>query len=144
MNIKSSLGLAVVLILIAGVVYFYAKDTMPATTDLPQNQPLTYSWTFTDNGYNEATYANSTNVTLTVNGKIYNIGTYNGSCAELESEALDENQAAGVLCWWAGAGDEIGIFTENGKLVVKHGDHEEPTAESQGFRGNFETILDLQ
>lgn len=144
MNIKSSLGLAVVLILIAGIVYFYAKDTMPVTADLAQNEALSYAWTFTDNGYNEATYANSTNVTLTVNGKIYNIGTYNGSCSELGSEALDSNQITGVLCWWAGAGDEIGIFTENGKLVVKHGDHEEPTAESEGFRGNFETILDLQ
>ena len=147
MNIKSSVGLAVVLIAIAGIVYFFGKNTAPMAADatvLAQNQSLSYSWTFTDNGYNEETYANSTTVNLTVNGISYDVGTYNGSCTELGAEALDENQATGVLCWWAGAGDEIGIFTENGRLVVKHGEHEEPTAETSGFRGNFRTVVELQ
>ncbi len=144
MNIKSSLGLAVVLILIAAGVYHFAKNTTPITTELAENQPLAYSWNFTDNGYSETTGGNTTTVTLTVNGQAHNVGTYNGSCAELGAQALDENQTTGVLCWWAGAGDEIGIFAENGKLVVKRGEHGEPTAETPAFRGNFETLIELQ
>lgn len=147
MNIKSSVGLAIVLILIAGLVYYFGKNTVPVTIDasnVAQNSGVSYTWTFTDNGYNEQTYANSTTVSLTVNGTPYDVGTYNGSCAELDAAALDANQTTGVLCWWAGAGDEIGIFAENGRLVVKHGDHEEPTAETPGFRGNFKTIVELQ
>jgi hypothetical protein len=37
----------------------------------------------------------------------------------------------------------VGVFEENGALVLKKGELGEPTAETEGFRGNFTTITTL-
>ena len=37
----------------------------------------------------------------------------------------------------------VGIFTENGRDIVKVGELDEGTVDTLGFRGNFQTILEL-
>lgn len=75
----------------------------------------------------------------------HNVGTYDGSCSVIEASAwtLLENEKTGVICWWAGGGKEIGVFEEDGKLVVKVGELEEGNEEVDGFRGNFELLFPL-
>jgi hypothetical protein len=86
-----------------------------------------------------------TKVTVTWDGTSHDAGTYEGSCAEIDGSngSLSDGEVSGALCWFAGAGDEIGVFSENGAFVLKHGEQQEPSGEGEGFRGNFKTLLSL-
>lgn len=102
------------------------------------------NWNFEQVG--EGTFGDPlTKVTVSWDGVSHDAGTYSGTCAEIDgsSGTLREGEVSGVLCWWAGAGDEIGVFSENGTFVLKHGEQQEPSAEAQGFRGNFKTLITL-
>jgi hypothetical protein len=105
------------------------------------------SWSFEEIPAPDETSGPQTKVTLTAegNGQKYDVGTYTGSCSVIEASAwqLLENEKTGVICWWAGGGNEIGVFEESGKLVIKTGDTEEASGESEGFRGNFKLLLPL-
>ncbi len=98
----------------------------------------------------EITGAQITKVTLTIGDRTYDAGVYSGSCAEIGAEGgvdgtgLLEGEVSGVQCWFAGGGDEVGIFEEGGTLVIKHGALGEPQGDGSGaFRGNFTAILSL-
>lgn len=111
--------------------------------DAPTNS---YTWTLAEAGEDAGSGAPKTTVTLNANGDMYEIGTYTGSCTTIEGSAwsLQEGEVSGVICWWAGGGNEIGVFNEGGAYVVKHGDLDEGSAETPGFRGNFKTLIDLK
>lgn len=90
-------------------------------------------------------------VTAIINGEEHFVGTFEGTCAEIGSEGsavsellIAEGEVAGVTCYYAGAGDEIGIFKTDEGLSIRVGEIAEPTAESDSFRGNFTTKLDLK
>ncbi len=90
-------------------------------------------------------------VTAIINGEEHFVGTFEGTCAEIGSEGsavsellIAEGEVAGVTCYYAGAGDEIGIFKTDEGLSLRVGEIAEPTAESDSFRGNFTTKLDLK
>lgn len=74
--------------------------------------------------------------------RIVDAGTFAGLCSIIEHPE-SPNELTGVLCWFAGAGDEIGVFERNGVLELQRGEIAEPTAETDGFRGNFVTITTL-
>jgi len=138
MNTK--LVLAIVgIIIVAGGAYFLFVQQAQA----PQ-MAQTYDWEFKDLG-EDSTGMPTTEVTLTSNGTIYRLGTYSGSCAVIEgsSWSLQTGEKSGVICWWAGGGEELGVFEENGALVVKKGQLDEGNAETPGFRGNFQTLVEL-
>lgn len=84
-------------------------------------------------------------VSITYKGEKRVVGTYPGSCSIVEDSSwpLLENELTGVICWFAGGGSEVGVFYEDGKRVVKVGALEEGTAETEGFRGDFETAFAL-
>jgi hypothetical protein len=121
------------------------QDTMMGESASNDDSKHTVAWTFTPAGEDATTNAQKTQVTVTWDGTAHDAGTYLGSCAEIDGTngSLDENQVSGALCWFAGAGDEIGVFNEGGKYVIKYGEQQEPSAEAQGFRGNFKTIITL-
>jgi hypothetical protein len=75
--------------------------------------------------------------------KNYNVGVFDGSCAEVPFSELLKDEVDGVFCWWAGGGIELGVFNEGGKFVMKKGKVEEGTAEGNGFRGDFEVMFDV-
>lgn len=142
MGIRSLLALAIGLSILAGVVY------MVATEDVRRSDAAaaSISWQFIDSGYDEARYADRTAVTLTVDGTVYDVGTYDGSCWILgEGTApLLAGQVAGVQCWFAGAGDEVGLFEDDGELVVRHGELQEPQGDgTPDFRGNFRDLFHI-
>lgn len=105
--------------------------------------PRTFSWRFTTIEGMDDGLPPRTDVALITGGDTYDLGGYPGSCAEISPVDLLPNEVAGVLCWWAGAGDEIGVFAEEGKFIVRRGFREEPTAESEGFRGSFNDLVTL-
>lgn len=117
----------------------------PTPSEAEAVDPMTFTWTLEDKGEDPETLSPLTRVTLSVGGTVHDVGTYAGSCSEIEESAWEllPGERSGVICWWAGGGQEIGVFEEEGKLVVKVGVLEEGTAETSGTRGNFETLLEL-
>ena len=53
--------------------------------------------------------------------KTYFSSAYSGICSVVDKSNLEVNQISGVACWWAGGGNKVGIFNENGTFVIKEG-----------------------
>ena len=134
----------IVLFLAAGTIYAMSKMVPPLDENMiqPDDKSTAHAWVIMDLGIDEQTGMPKTKVGLVANGKEHNIGTFGGSCAQQVSDLLP-NEKEKVVCWWAGGGQEIGLFDEGGKTVVKVGDVDEGSAETEGFRGNFQTLLTL-
>ena len=140
-----------VLALVLGTIWYFFGTNEPAPADeqvetLPDSAAggsiaPAIAWYFNDAG--EVNGMPQTKVEVFIDGETYDLGTSQGSCSELSAEELQENQVSGALCWYAGAGDEYGVFIENERYVVRKGVKEEPTAETAGFRGSFETLFSL-
>ncbi len=159
--------IAAVLILVAGGIYAgygnnaafkqqqlptYAADnanTRPiadaSTSASVAKHAVTWKFTPVSNAASKPSDAPKTRVTVTWDGKSHDAGTYQGSCTEIDGSngTLSDGEVSGALCWFAGSGDEIGIFNENGTFVLKHGEQQESSGEGQGFRGNFKTLITL-
>ena len=99
-----------------------------------------FSWKFT-----EVESKNEIDPPQTTVGLKYN-GTYEGGCFEIDGERwkLLFEEKYGAICYFAGGGTEIGVFEEEGNLVVKKGVLDEGDAETPGVRGNFELLFRLE
>ncbi len=102
------------------------------------------SWDFIDAGEKDG--IPYTRVML--NG--HHVGDYQGSCYEVtanggvDDKSLLTGQISAAQCWFAGGGDEIGVFgNEDGGVDVMVGALEEPIEGSAGFRGDFELRTDI-
>ena len=147
-GMEKALGVVVVAgIVLVGTLAFVERGQAPepgATPAAEETAPeRTFSWRFE---FKEADgeLPPSTHVSLITNGDIYDLGRYAGSCAKVPEENLLENEVSAVLCWWAGAGDELGVFKEGDRYIVKQGIQDEGTAEEGGFRGDFQELVTLQ
>ncbi len=104
-----------------------------------------YNWIVTDTGLKSKSGAPLINVSLSLNGKEYRVGTYEGACGEIGDAnwPLFEGEQAGAACWFARDGIELGIFEQEGRLVLKKSPLTEGATDSEIIRGTFETILEL-
>lgn len=106
-----------------------------------------YEWSFRITGGDAKTGADLSEVTLTTDGQTHVVGTYEGHCSVIGDAAsswpLATNELTGVICYWAGAGDEVGVFMENGAYSVQHGTVAEGSAEVGGSRGPYTTLFAL-
>jgi hypothetical protein len=138
-------ALAVLVLVIIAAVWLVVAPA-PADDTARASEKRVFTWNITELGeHSSAPGIPRSEITLTTGGKTYPVGEFNGSCAEIDGTAwpLYEGEKTGVICWWAGGGSEVGVFVENGTLIVKEGDLDEGNAEIPGFRGNFRTILTL-
>lgn len=110
----------------------------------------TISWKFTDMDF-DANNTPHTEVTAVVNGKEYVVGTFEGSCAEVgatggvDGKGLLAGELSAAQCWFAGGGDEIGVFAhEDGGFDLMVGALEESIEGSAGFRGDFDIKFDIR
>lgn len=145
---KSIIGAIVIILIGAGVWYYTAE--VPDTDTIQESTKIVPKWSFENLPQVNESDPPQTKVTLTVGQKNYDAGTYAGSCAEIgasggvDGKGLVAGEVSGVQCWFAGGGDEVGLFQENGKLTLKRGLLEEPQGDgSEGFRGNFTSFLEL-
>ncbi|MEA2701709.1 MAG: hypothetical protein QOE22_418 [Candidatus Parcubacteria bacterium] len=137
----------VVVVLIIGFIVTNRKAVAPSppaengtATSTAQAAERTFSWRFETTDADDG-MAPRTEVALFTGGEAYDAGAYAGSCTEIAEENLLPGEVSGVLCWWAGGGDEIGVFRdEDLNYFLLHGIQEEGTAESDGFRGDFKEI----
>jgi hypothetical protein len=135
MNAKVLIAIAAVLVVAGGTYWWVSGHGSPINS-----APSTYSWSFKDKTLDQS--QPRTEVTLVTDRKSYTIGTYDGSCAEQDTDLMP-NEKIKAVCWFAGGGKEIGLFDENGSWSVKVGDVDEGSAETGGFRGNFQTTVSL-
>lgn len=141
---------AAVLIAMGGWWYFMI---VPASrSSVIETPPVTianesqWQWQFDPAG-EDANGIPKTNVTLRNGATSYAIGTMEGNCFDIAQSVwkllAEEGELAGAICWFAGGGTEIGVFSEEGKAVIKIGDVDEGTAEESGMRGNFKTLFTI-
>jgi hypothetical protein len=80
-------------------------------------------WKITDTTEASGTTTPQNEVALVVAGVPVTIGTYAGSCNMIDGDIakLLSNEISGVICTLHGDGQEIGIFSEGGKLTLKQG-----------------------
>lgn len=99
MTKKTTGTLIIALCMIVAMVAYFGllkKSTPPITPDI--------QWSY-DTKYTDETDP-TTHITIQIDGKKHNAGTYPGSC--FEREELEKNsEIAGVRCWWAGSGDDV-------------------------------------
>lgn len=103
--------------------------------------PRDIRWSY-DTRYTDGTDP-VTRVTLFVDGVKHNGGSYPGSCFERRELEKKMNEISGIRCWWAGAGDDVGVFQETGKLEIRHRELDEGNAEQGPFIGDFKTLFSL-
>lgn len=158
MNNKIIAGIAIVLVLVAASWLIYSKTETSGTLTSPQTDSQQagdtskkpgkatpyFDWKFTAADEHVDTGAPKTQVTLLSNDHAYDVGTYLGSCSRIVSANLVTGEIDGVLCWFAGGGDEVGIFKEGDTFVVKKRQVDEGTAETPGTPTAFTTIVQLQ
>jgi hypothetical protein len=99
-----------------------------------------FAWTY-QTVENKDTGEVKTRVFLLTPTKKYDVGSYAGTCTQMKSSNLIEGEVSAVLCWYAGFGDEIGVFRDKTGYTVKHGEVQEGSAGDKGFRGNYKEIL---
>jgi len=147
-------GLALFVVLLIAIYFVFTTDKAQApsvaTSTAQSAQAKVFSWSLEDAGTDESIGAPRTKISLVADGVAYDAGTYNGSCQTItanggvDGKGLLTGEIAGVQCWFAGGGDEIGIFNEDGALVLKHGFLDEPQGDGTGgTRGGFTAILSL-
>jgi hypothetical protein len=145
---KSIIGALIIILVGAGAWYYTARQAPDTDTQTQMSGKIAPKWSFEDQPQADETQGQRTKVTLTLGDKTYDAGTYQGTCAEVGEGAsaslpLQENEVSAVFCYFAGAGDEIGIFTEGSGYVLKHGEYQEPSGEGAEFRGNLTTLVAL-
>lgn len=162
-----TLAAVLLLILIAIGAYFYVLGgaaPAPLSEQMATSTPTTdaatttgaqaklvaheYAWTFTELPVDAAddTGVPKTTVSLSVDGgEPREVGTYEGSCFEIEGSSWQylDGEYAGAICYFAGGGTEVGIFEENNTMVVKQGVVDEGSAEVPGMRGDFKTLFSI-
>lgn len=151
MKTNIAAGIILLLALIGGAAYYYMEHRpevnpsgMEETSEADRRMMPAVEWSFRDNGYDESKSADTTTVTLTVDGTSHEVGTYLGSCAEVAESERPDGAISAALCWFAGAGDEIGLYIGAAdELVVQKREIQEPTAESAEYRGALETVIRL-
>lgn len=104
-----------------------------------------YNWILSDTSLKSQNGAPLINVSLSLGGKEHRIGTFEGSCGEIGDEywPLFEGEQAGAACWFGRSGVELGVFEEQGRLVLKKAPLTEGSTDAEIVRGTFETILEL-
>jgi hypothetical protein len=138
----------IIILLIAGYFMLRADKRIqapaPEVAVTPAPSERTFAWRFTTTEESADGLPPRTDVALITNDETYDFGGFPGSCAEIAPENLLPGEVEGILCWWAGAGDEIGVFLEEGRYIVRRGFQEEPTAETEGYRGSFNDLVVLE
>jgi len=107
------------------------------------------NWKFESAG--EKDYVPQTKVTAIVSSKPHVVGVFAGTCSEIgpsggvDGKGLLAGELSGVQCWYAGGGNEIGLFAiEDGGVEIMVGELDEGSAENAGVRGNFKIRTDIK
>ena len=107
------------------------------------------SWKFIDMDF-DANNTPHTEVTSVVNGKQYVVGTFAGTCKEIDAaggadgKGLLAGELSAVQCMWGDDGSEIGVFAhEDGGYQIMAGTLSTGEGKYPFSRGNFKVKADI-
>ena len=147
---KTTIAIVGILALIGVGAYFYNLPREEITSgkvrgidDVTAITSSDIAWNFEHKGTDEATGVPSTMVSVTIKQNTYPLGVYQGSCSLQDAATFEQNKLSGILCWFAGAGDEFGVYRENNRLVIKHREVGEGDPEGGQVSTEFKTILTI-
>ncbi len=107
------------------------------------------SWKFIDMDF-DAHNTPHTEVTSVVNGKQYVVGTFAGTCKEIDAtggadgKGLLAGELSAVQCMWGDDGSEIGVFAhEDGGYQIMAGTLSTGEGKYPFSRGNFKVKADI-
>jgi hypothetical protein len=113
------------------------------------SQKSSIEWRFA--GAGEVDNVPYTNVTVIINSIPYEVGKFQGSCSEIgasggvDGTGLLAGELSGAQCWFAGGGDEVGVFAhEDGGFDIMVGGLSEGIEGGAFFRGDFEVRQSVQ
>ena len=139
--------LIVLAVIVVGSVFYIV--TNPGALQTPATDDTKISWKFENRG--EVDGMPQTNVDVMLNGTTYSMGNFTGTCSEvkenggIDGTGLLAGELSAVQCWFAGSGDEIGVFAhEDGGYQIMVGELGEGDEGRAVFRGNFEIKHDIR
>lgn len=144
--------LMVVCTILIGVIFFvsyqyhfFIKPPEQKAEVLKVETPPTFALTFLEEavGSGGVKYPH-TKVELVYGSKKYDVGTYVGSCSSVQKKELLPGEISGVFCWYAGSGDELRLISTDGVYRVLHRELEEGSAEYDGYRTEYEKVLEIK
>lgn len=136
----TTLLMIVVGVLVLGGIGYVAMN--PGVFQTPTDGEPVITWHFSNAGEIDA--MPYTNVRVVINGTAYEMGEFVGSCSEIganggiDGKGLLAGELSAVQCWFAGGGNEIGVFAhEDGGFDIMVGELGEGEEGRGVFRGNF-------
>jgi len=138
---KSGFGISVIVALLiiiglGGWFAYYVSNTQPLVDDTLRDQ---FVWHITPGQPLPDKVGPRTNVTLQIATVTLPVGDYPGNCELIDTKTtpLLTDELSGVICRSGDTGTEIGIFTQNGELILKQG----AIAGADARGANFEPIV---
>lgn len=134
----------VTVIIIGTAAWWYTGGEVMSVVQKPAPDISRLYWGFEEAGEKDS--VSQTKVSLKAGPVLYDLGTYPGTCFDMKGSSwkMDANEIAGAICWFAGGGHELGVFDENGRVTIKEGILDEGDEETGGYRGDFETIIEVK
>ncbi len=151
MNYNKGFGVVAVFVIVLGIMALGGAGYVamnPQVLDTFRGEPVetnakvSIAWNLTSAG--EVDGMPYTNVAVYINGGINEVGTFLGSCSEvgatggIDGKGLLAGELSAVQCWFAGGGNEIGVFAhEDGGVDIMVGELGEGEEGMGTFRGDF-------
>ena len=134
---KSGYGVSVIVALLiiiglGGWFAYYVSNTQPLVDQTLRDQ---FIWHITPGQPLPDKIGPRTNVTLQIADATLPVGNYPGNCQLIDTKTtpLLTNELSGVICRSGDTGTEVGIFTQNGELILKQGTIAGATARGANF-----------
>ncbi|HBD25005.1 MAG: hypothetical protein A2566_00415 [Candidatus Zambryskibacteria bacterium RIFOXYD1_FULL_40_13] len=118
--------LVILIVLVVGYYEWKKKD-------VDSTQIASPTWEFV---LDESGEMPKTQVNVVWGEKKYDAGIYTGTCVQMAPESVDVELKEAISysqCWFAGAGNQIAIFEDGGKLSIKSRTIEEESTTAQPF-----------
>ncbi|HVV38961.1 MAG TPA: hypothetical protein VHD31_01415 [Candidatus Paceibacterota bacterium] len=134
---KSGYGVSVIVALLiiiglGGWFAYYISHTQPLVDDTLRDQ---FVWHITPGQPLPDKIGPRTKVTLQIADAVLPVGTYDGNCELIDAKktSLMTDELSGVICRNGTTGMEVGIFKQNGELLIKQGPIKTENGRGQDF-----------
>jgi hypothetical protein len=133
------LSLGIILLIVVALIAWFGYNSVRSQSLVDQTLREQFEWSIAPAQPDPANPGPRSTINLQIASVNMPLGTYAGDCAIIDgkSQALLTDELSAVICKQGTTGVELGIFKENGQLVLKKGD-----LDASSLRGtNFAPIV---
>jgi hypothetical protein len=120
-----ALSMGIVLLIVVALIAWFGYNSVRSQSLVDQTLREQFQWTLVPSSARPTKpWPSHQHVNLKIADVSMPLGIYAGDCVIVDgkNQALLEGELSGVVCHAGDAGTELGIFRENGQLVLKKGD----------------------